>query len=78
MAKSATALAKKLLDSEDGGLEVLRIHKFLDDEEAHDDEQVEKLCQEFSSDFDHIEATLSREYGKPVRTGKENDDDAIP
>jgi hypothetical protein len=43
MAKSATALASDLLESDTDGLEELRIHEFADDEEAHDDETVSRL-----------------------------------
>ncbi len=77
MAKSATTLARDLLEGDAGALEELRIHEFADDEEAHDDEAVDKLYADFSSEFDRVEAALSKQYGKPSRTGKE-DDEAIP
>jgi hypothetical protein len=77
MAKSATALATELLEGDPGGLEELRIHEFTDDEEAHDDDAIDKLYEDFSSEFERIVTTLSKEYGKPSRTGKE-DDDVIP
>lgn len=78
MPKSAITLASQLLEDEDaGGLEELRIHEFDDDEAAHDDETIEKLYAEFSAEFDRVEAALSKKYGKPSRTGKE-DDDVIP
>ena len=77
MAKSATTLASELLESDVGALEELRIHEFKDDEEAHDDEAVERLYADFASEFDRVEAALSKQYGKPSRTGKE-DDEVIP
>jgi hypothetical protein len=77
MSKSAITLARELLEGEAGALEELRIHEFTDDEEAHDDDAVEKLCAEFSLEFDHVVAVLSKQYGKPSRTGKE-DDEVIP
>lgn len=77
MAKSATTLASELLEGDAGALEELRIHEFKDDDEAHDDEAVEKLYADFASQFDRVEAELSKRYGKPSRTGKE-DDEIIP
>src|SRR5687768_9857451 len=77
MAKSATTLASELLEADSGGLEELRIHEFTDDEEAHDDEAIEKLYADFSAEFDRVEAALTKQYGKPSRTGKE-DDEVIP
>jgi hypothetical protein len=77
MAKSATTLARELLVSDDGGMEELRIHEFQDDKEAHDEEALEKLYADFSSEFDRVEAALSNQYGMPSRTGKE-DNEVIP
>jgi hypothetical protein len=77
MARSAIALASELLEGDPGGLEELRIHEFADDEEAHDNEAIDKLYEEFSSEFDRAVTALSKKYGKPSRTGKE-DDEAIP
>jgi len=77
MSKSATALAKELLEGEPGGLEELRIHEFADDESAHDDEGTQRLYADFSSEFDRVQKELSKKYGSPSRTG-ETDDDVIP
>jgi hypothetical protein len=77
MAKSATALAKELLEAGPGGLEEKRIHEFEDDEEAHDDEATERLYAEFSAEFDRIVAALTKQYGQPSRMGKK-DDKVIP
>lgn len=77
MAKDAITLATELLERDAGGLEELRIHEFIDDEEAHDDEAIDKLYGDFSAEFDRVEAALTQKYGKPSRTGKE-DDDVIP
>lgn len=74
MAKSATTLARALLEGETGGLEELRIHVFTDDDEAHDYEAVERLYADFSIGFDRVEAALTRQYGKPSRIGKEHDE----
>jgi fermentation-respiration switch protein FrsA (DUF1100 family) len=77
MARSAIALASELLDGDVGGLEELRIHEFAGDEEAHDEEAIDKLYEEFSSELDGVMTALSEKYGKPSRTGKE-DDESIP
>jgi len=77
MAKSAAALARELLEGDPGGLEELRIHEFADDEEAHDDDAIDQLYDEFSAEFERVAAVLSQQYGKPSRTGEE-DDEVIP
>lgn len=77
MAKSATTLASELLEADPGELEELRIHEFADHEEAHDEAAIEKLCADFSAEFDRVEAALSKQYGKQSRIGKE-DDQLIP
>jgi hypothetical protein len=77
MPKSATALAKKLLAGDAGELEELRIHDFPDDEAAHDDEATDELYQDFSAEFERVEAALTKAYGKPSRVGKQ-DDEVIP
>ena len=74
MAKVPTTLASELLKRDAGAWEELRIHWFEEDEEAHDDEAVERLYADFSSHFDGVEAMLSKPYGKPSRTGKEEDE----
>jgi hypothetical protein len=75
--KSATALAKELLDGDPGGLEELRIHEFTDDEEAHDDERTEKLYAEFSSELERAQKELMTVYGEPSQVG-ESDNEIIP
>lgn len=77
MAKSATALARELLDAGPGGLEELRVHVFDDDEAAHDDAATERLYAELAAEFDRYVAELTQEYGPPDRRGEE-DDDAVP
>jgi hypothetical protein len=77
MAKSATQLARDLLEGDDDGLEELRIHEFEDDESTHADEMVEKLCAEFVAEFERVRAELSKRYGPPSRSGSE-DDEVIP
>ena len=77
MMKSATTLAKELLQSDTGNLEELRIHEFEDDASAHDEQALEKLYREFAKDFDQVQIELSKQYGPPSRTGKA-DDDLIP
>jgi hypothetical protein len=71
MAKSAETLARELLQGDTGGLEELRIHQFSNDEEAHDDEAIERLYADFSTEFGRVVAALSKHYGTPSRTGKE-------
>ena len=75
MAKSAVSLAREVLEGDAGALEELRIHEFTDDEEAHDDEAVEQLYADFSSEFAGVVAVLSKQYGKPSRTGNDDDED---
>jgi hypothetical protein len=77
LAKSATALASELLKGDAGGLEELRIHEFTDNDEAHDDDSIDKLYEEFAAEFDRVVTALSKMYGKPSRTGKQ-DDEVIP
>lgn len=70
-------IAKKLLDSENGGLESLRIWEFADDFESHDDQLIEQLYVDFSAEFDLVQTALTKEYGDPSSNG--NDDaDWIP
>jgi hypothetical protein len=73
MAKSPTSLARELIEGDSGGLEELRIHEFTDDESAHDDELVERLYAEFSTDFDRVQAELTDTYGEPSRVGEGDD-----
>jgi len=75
--KDAIAVAAELLGGDTGELEELRVHEFSGDEEAHDEEAIEKLYAEFAAEFDRVEGALTKRYGKPSRTGKE-DDEAIP
>jgi len=77
MSKTATALAKELLEGDPGGLEELRIHEFADDELAHDDELTERLYAEFSAELGRVQEELTGRYGSPERTG-ETDDEVIP
>ena len=77
MAKSTTTLARELLDAVDGGLKEIHVHEFEDgpdDEQALDDEAMEKLYADFSAEFDRVEAALTKQYGKPSRTGEEDDE----
>jgi hypothetical protein len=77
MSKSATALAKELLESDPGDLKELRIHEFSDDESAHDGEATERLYADFRTEFDSVQKDLTTQYGAPLRTG-EADDAVIP
>jgi hypothetical protein len=74
MNKSATSLARELIEGDTGGLDELRIHEFADDESAHDDELTESLYAEFSADFDRAQAELTKKYGEPSRVGTEEDE----
>lgn len=67
-------LAAGLLEAGSGGLEALRVHQFTNDEEAHDDDAIDKLYAVFSAEFDRDVSSLSKRYGKPVRRGEEHDD----
>jgi hypothetical protein len=75
--KSPKSLAKKLLEGGLGGLEDLYIYVFDNDESAHDDDRIERLYAEFSSELDRVQKELIKDYGKPSRTG-ETDDEVIP
>ncbi|MCX5662961.1 MAG: hypothetical protein NTW19_25025 [Planctomycetota bacterium] len=77
MSTSPIDLAKTLIENGEPGLELVRIHEFKDDSEAHDDEFTERLHEEFSADLKRAQKDLSKIYGKPVRTGTD-DDDVIP
>ena len=77
MSKSATALAKELIEGDPGGLEELHIHEFPDDESAHDDELTERLYAEFAAELERVQKELTEQYGPPSRTGK-TDDEVIP
>jgi hypothetical protein len=77
MAKSPTDLANELIKGGPGGLELLRIHEFPDDASAHDDQLTERLCAEFSVDFDRAQAELAKSYGDPSRVGHQ-DDKVVP
>jgi hypothetical protein len=74
MAKPPTDLAYELMNGELGGLDLLRIHQFPDDESAHDDELTERLYAEFSVDFDRAQAELTKTYGEPTRVGQDGDE----
>lgn len=67
-------LAAELLEAGSGGLEALRVHQFTTDEEAHDDDAIDKLYADFAAEFDRDVNLLSKRYGKPVRRGEEHDD----
>lgn len=70
-------LAQKILKKQDDDMEELRLHWFNGDEEAHDDEAVEGLYEEFVRELERAREELSASYGKPKRTGKK-DDKAVP
>jgi hypothetical protein len=77
MSKSATAVAKKLIEGQPGGLEDLHIHKFTSDASAHDDQFTERLYVDFAAEFERVQKELTKQYGLPSRTG-ETDDEVIP
>jgi hypothetical protein len=77
MPKSATNIARELLGCAKASLEDLEIHQFGDDAEAHDDEALQRLYADFEAKFERAQSELSASYGKPVRTG-DNDDEDIP
>lgn len=73
MSNSATNLARELLGRGKASLEVLAIHQFRDDAEAHDDEAIERLYLEFKSKFKLAQSELSGVYGDPIRAGNGSD-----
>jgi len=77
MPKSAVNLATELLRRPKASLEDLEIHQFEDDAAAHDDVVMEQLHADFESKFEREQSELSARYGKPSRTG-DDDDEVIP
>src|SRR5688572_32792753 len=71
--KPPAQLARKVLGGSGVKLEFLRERVFhLDEDAAHDDDLHERLCEEYSAEFDRLKAELSKTYGKPLRAGSTN------
>ena len=70
----ALILANDALEQGDA-FEMVRIHEFANDAEAHDDEQTDQLYQEFAAAFEKITQDLSTAYGQPAATGNTHYDD---
>lgn len=80
MPKSATEVAAKLLKTANDDLTELRLHIFedgSDDEVALDEEAMDQLYKEFASNFSEVQGELIGVYGKPLRSGS-NDDEVVP
>ena len=77
MKYSPAEIAAELLQNDDNGLKDLRVHMFEEDEDAHNDELLECIYEEFGNELKQAETILSQTYGSPARTGTE-DDDIIP
>ena len=75
MPKSAISLARELLGRDKSSLEVLEIHQFRDNAEAHDDEAMDRLHANFESTFERVQSELSASFGEPIRTGNDHDED---
>jgi len=75
MNKSAIAVARQLLASNEGGLEELRLRAFSNDEDAHDGITIERLRAEFISDVASMQSELSASFGEPSRAGTDDDQD---
>ena len=73
MSKSAVKLARKLLEDRADRLEDLRMHEFADDVSARDKKVVEGLYNEFTKEFDRVQADLEESYGPPSRSGEGSD-----
>ncbi len=77
MAQPLLVLISKMLANPTDTLKILYEHDCDGDEEAHDDELIEEVYDDYSSRCDRAIAIISKRHGKPMRTGGE-DDDAIP
>jgi hypothetical protein len=75
MPKTAINLANDLLGREKASLEDLEIHRFRKDAEAHDDEAIQRLYDDFEGKFMRAQSELSAKYGQPVRTGDQYEKD---
>ena len=78
MSKSPIRLAKELLDGDAAKIELLRMHDFLNDLEAHDDELTERLYQVFSTALEHVRSDLDLNYGLPTQVGTDERPPFIP
>jgi hypothetical protein len=77
MAKSSAELACGLLEGKRDDFEVVRIHQFEDDVEAHDDAIQGRIANELQTAFSRLCEELIPVFGRPTRTGTE-DDELIP
>ena len=77
MPKSATELARELIERDGNELEELRLHMFGLDGDEFDEELDEQLHTEFSAEFERVQSELTTAFGEPMRTGSE-DDGEIP
>jgi hypothetical protein len=75
MNQSPISLAQGVISAGPGTMQELRIHEFVNDEAAHDDEAIKDLYLEFSVNFDQMQTELSEEFGNPCETGSEDTGD---
>jgi hypothetical protein len=71
------ALAKKYLRAKRDICEELEERGFWDEEEAHDDELVEKTHRQFLQKMKSYQRLLAAEFGEPSEVGQD-EHDAIP
>src|SRR5207302_10108887 len=70
-------LAKKCLSSP-GTMELLKIHQFDDDSEAHNEERQKSLEEEFEAGFSETVHVLEQEFGQARIAKSEQDVEGIP
>jgi hypothetical protein len=74
---AGTVLALASAALEDGEMDVVRIHEFELDGDAHDDATTDHRHKDFKANFDAATKVLNEHYGPTSRIG-DTDDDAIP
>ena len=72
------AFAEGLTEGDPGALEVIKIHEFADDGEAHDDEFQARMHREFDAVHSSLVEKLSKKFGAPRIAEEEDEFDGIP
>ena len=72
MSEPAVPVARRLLPGGPDGLEVLMMHQFPDDGDAHDEGTQRRARRAVDIAFDDAEAELTAEFGPPAGIGTQN------